>query len=158
MIKSWMVIGAVTLLVSLGSLLVKPEDNRWFRRLRRPRWLVFEAAIPVIWTVIFVCAAWSAVLVWEAAPFNSVTWGLMLGYLLLEMLVIAYIPVTLRLRNLRLGTLVGGLGAVVGLVLAFLVSSVDIRATFLLLPYLLWSPIGTFTTQRMDVLNAGRGY
>ncbi|HEY9597493.1 MAG TPA: TspO protein, partial [Cyanophyceae cyanobacterium] len=46
MIKSWMVIGVVTLLVALGGGWLEPDDVRWFNRLTRPRWLTFEAAIP----------------------------------------------------------------------------------------------------------------
>lgn len=152
-LPSWLVIGAVAFLVTLGSSWVSPADNRWFRQLRRPRWLTFEFLIPLIWISIFICAAWSAVLVWNAAPHQSSTWGLMLGYLLLEIVVIAYVPVTLRLRSLWWGTAVGGLGFVIGLVLSSLVWPVSVLAGGLLVPYLLWSPIGTYTTYVMGKLN-----
>lgn len=52
MIKPWMIIGGVTLLVSLGGLLTRPREIPWAKRLDRPNWLFFEPAIPVIWTVI----------------------------------------------------------------------------------------------------------
>ena len=65
MIKSWMVIGGVALIVALAANLIPRSDIQWFNRLQRPRWLVFEKAIPLIWTVIFICAAWSAVIVWK---------------------------------------------------------------------------------------------
>ncbi|NEP54504.1 MAG: TspO protein, partial [Moorea sp. SIO3C2] len=56
MIKSWMVIAAVTLLVAFaGNLITRPEGVRWFYRLRRPQWLTFEGAIPLIWITIFIC-------------------------------------------------------------------------------------------------------
>ncbi|HEY9874249.1 MAG TPA: tryptophan-rich sensory protein, partial [Candidatus Obscuribacterales bacterium] len=60
MIKSWMVIGGVAFLVAMGSSLITPREVRWFKRLQRPRWLTFEPLIPLIWTVIIICAAWSA--------------------------------------------------------------------------------------------------
>ncbi|NJK52184.1 MAG: TspO protein, partial [Leptolyngbyaceae cyanobacterium SU_3_3] len=63
MIKSWMVIGAVTFLVAFGSSLIRPKDIKWFSRLQRPQWLTFEKLIPVIWIVVFICGAWSAYLV-----------------------------------------------------------------------------------------------
>ncbi len=153
MIKSWMVIGAVTLLVALGSGLLRPRDVRWFKDLRRPRWLTFEALIPVIWTVVFVCGAWSAYIVWEKEPGTLKTWLLMGFYLLVEILIVAYSPVMLRLRSLSAGTIIGGIGAILGILLTLSVLPVSGWAALLLLPYIIWSPIGTYTTWEMIHLN-----
>ncbi len=69
MIKSWMVIGGITLLVGgLGGAIAPPGGRKWFNLLRRPRWLTFEKLIPIIWTIVFVCGAWSATIVWEHEP------------------------------------------------------------------------------------------
>lgn len=148
-----MVIGGVTLLVALGSNLIKPRDIKWFKRLRRPRWLTFEAAIPVIWTVAFVCGAWSAYIVWEQDPGSDKTWLLMGFYLLVELVTVAFTPALLRLRSLKIGTIIGGTGAVLGALLALTVWPVSGWAALLLLPYVIWSPIGTFTTWQMMQLN-----
>ncbi|MCP6762523.1 MAG: TspO/MBR family protein [Fischerella sp. CENA71] len=153
MIKSWMVIGGVAFLVALGANFITPGDRKWFKRLERPRWLTFEAAIPVIWTVIFVCGAWSAYIVWEKNPGTTTTWLLMGLYLLLEIVTIAYTPVMFRTRHLRVGTILGGTGFVIGVILAIAVFSISAWATLLLVPYLLWSPIGTYTTKAMERLN-----
>lgn len=153
MLPSWLVIGAVTFLVAMGSTLLRSRDFAWFRQLRRPRWLTFEGLIPLIWTVIFICGAWSAYIVWEQAPGSNQTWWLMALYLLLEVVVIAYTPVTIGLRSLKAGTLVGGAGFILGMILTGLVWSVSGWAVLLLVPYLLWSPIGTYTTWEMDRLN-----
>ncbi len=155
MIKSWMVIGAVALVVAFGGNLITPNDVKWFKRLQRPRWLTFEAAIPFIWTVIFICGAWSAYIVWERDPGSQSTWLLMALYLLLEIVTIAYNPVMLRLRSLKAGTIIGGTGAVLGIILAVLVLPVSTWASLLLLPYAIWSPIGTYTTWEMMHLNPG---
>ncbi|MGE5656496.1 MAG: TspO/MBR family protein [Actinomycetota bacterium] len=153
MIKSWMAIGAVALIVALASNLIPPDDIRWFNRLQRPRWLVFEKAIPIIWTVIFICAAWSAVIVWEKEPGTLTTWLRMGLYLLLELVTIAYTPVMCRLRSLQVGTLIGGTGAILSIMLALSVWPVSGWAALLLVPYVLWSPIGTYTTLEMKQLN-----
>jgi tryptophan-rich sensory protein len=155
MIKSWMVIGAVALVVAFGGNLITPNDVKWFKRLQRPRWLTFEAAIPFIWIVIFICGAWSAYIVWERDPGSQSTWLLMALYLLLEIVTIAYNPVMLRLRSLKAGTIIGGTGAVLGIILAVLVLPVSTWASLLLLPYVIWSPIGTYTTWEMMHLNPG---
>jgi tryptophan-rich sensory protein len=153
MIKSWMVIGAVALVVVLGGGLIKPGSARWFNRLQRPRWLTFERAIPFIWTVIFICGAWSAYIVWESEPGSTKTWLLMGLYLLLELVTIAYNPVMFAFRSLKVGTIIGGTGAVLGFILALLVLPISIGAFMLLVPYVIWSPIGTYTTWEMMQLN-----
>jgi translocator protein len=153
MIKSWMVIGAVTFLVALGSNLITPKDVKWFKRLQRPRWLTFEFAIPIIWTIVFICGAWSAYIVWEKDPGSPRTWWLMGFYLLVEIAIIAYNPVMLRLRSLKAGTIVGGIGAILGVLLALTVLPISGWAALLLLPYIIWSPIGTYTTWEMMHLN-----
>lgn len=153
MIQSWMVIAGVTVLVVLGANLLSPRDGQWFRRLRRPRWLVFEPLIPAIWTIVFISGARSAYLVWERDPGSDRTGWLMLFYLVLEIVIVAYNPITLRTRNLTLGTWVGGIGFLLGVILFLLVGRISGQAALLLLPYLLWSPIGTYTTWVLGRLN-----
>ena len=153
MIRSWMVIGGVALFIALGANLITPRDVQWFRRLRRPRWLTFEGAIPVIWTLIFICGAWSAYIVWESNPGTGRTWLLMGLYLLLEIVTIAYTPVMFWLRSLRVGTIIGGTGFVICLILTVVILLIHRVAAVLLIPYLLWSPIGTYTTWKMINLN-----
>jgi len=140
MIKSWMVIGGVALIVALATNIIPPSDFQWFNRLRRPRWLVFERAIPLIWTVIFICAAWSAVIVWEKEPGTQETWLRMGLYLLLEIVTMSYTSVMCKLRSLKVGTIIGGTGAILSVMLALSVLQVSEPATLLLLPYILWSP------------------
>lgn len=153
MFKSWMVIGGVSLLVSLGGVLIRPRDTQWFKDLSRPNWLVFEPAIPFIWTVIFVCGTVSAVIIWEKDPGSLRTWLLMGLYLLLEIVTVAYIPMTLRLRSLKVGTILGGTGVILGVLLTLAVWPISGLAALLLLPYVIWSPIGAYTTWEMIHLN-----
>jgi len=148
-----MVIGGVAFLVAAGSSILRPKDVKWFARLQRPRWLTFEALIPIIWTVVLICGAWSAYIVWERDPGSSKTWMLMGAYLLLELAIVLYSPVTLWLRSLNAGTIVGGIGVIIGVVITLVVWQVSGWAALLLVPYLLWSPIGTYTTWEMAKLN-----
>jgi tryptophan-rich sensory protein len=148
-IKSWMAIGAVTFLIALGGNFITPNDVKWFKRLQRPRWLTFEFLIPFIWTTVFICGAWSAYIVWESQK----SWLLMGFYLLVELVTIAYNPMMLRLRSLKIGTIIGGIGAILGLILALIVLPISIWASLLLLPYVLWAPIGTYATWEIMKLN-----
>ncbi|MFS8120066.1 MAG: TspO/MBR family protein [Microcoleus sp.] len=153
MIKSWMVVGIVVFVVGLAANLIAPSDIQWFNRLQRPRWLVFERAIPLIWIVIFICGAWSAVIVWEQGPGTQDTWLRMGLYLLLEIVTMSYTSVMCKVRSLKVGTIIGGTGAILSVFLALSVLQVSESAVLLLIPYILWSPIGTYTTWAMMHLN-----
>lgn len=125
------------------------QEFLWFLRLRRPAWLSFERWIPLIWLLIYLCFMASALFSWRA----SGSAGLMAGFLLLLVLVQSYTLVICRTRRLRYGTLLGLLGWLWGVVLALAVAPHARIAWLLLVPYLLWSPIGTLVTWQMERLN-----
>jgi benzodiazapine receptor len=125
------------------------DDWGWFMRLRRPTWLTFERWIPVIWSLIYACFYASALLSWNAAG----GWGLMAGYLLLLLLVQSYTWLICRTRRLASGTAIGFAGWMWGVTLTIAVAAVATPAALLLVPFLLWSPVGTFVTWRMQRLN-----
>ena len=147
--KSWLVIGGVTLGIAMLSNIIRPKDVKWFRRLERPNWLTFEKLIPVIWTVVFVCGGWSAYIVWE----RTQSWSWMAAYILLEVVTIAFTPVLFWTHSLKTASIIGGLGFVICHILTLSVLQISGIAAALLIPYFLWSPIGTYTTWEMDKLN-----
>jgi translocator protein len=154
MIPSWLIIGLVTLAIPfILNPFISKRDFRWFKRLRRPDWLVFEGAIPLIWTIIFICGAWSAYNVWQAEPGTTNTWRLMAFYLLVEVAISLYTLVMCKTRSLKVGTIIGATGFFLGAILAVIVLPISSTAFWLLVPYLLWSPIGTFVTWQMMQLN-----
>lgn len=154
MIPSWLPIGIVTLAVPFSfNRLISSKDFRWFKRLRRPNWLTFEWAIPFIWITVFICGAWSAYNVWESNPGTISTWLLMGFYLLVEIAISLYTLVMCKTRSLKVGTIIGGTGFFLGAILAVTILPISKTAFLLLLPYLLWSPIGTFVTWQMMQLN-----
>jgi benzodiazapine receptor len=153
MISSGLIIAIVAVLIFFVLNRLSTRERNWFNNLYRPRWLTFEWAIPLIWIGIFICGAWSANIVWNNQPESYKTWLFMSGYLLLEVLILAYTPVMCKLRSLRVGTIIGAIGFFWGLFLAIQVFSVSKLAVKLLLPYLLWSPIGTYVTWQMIRLN-----
>lgn len=153
MIPAWLIIGIITFIVALGSAFVRPRDLSWSQRLDRPKWLFFEPAIPVIWTIIFFCGACSATILWNAEPGSLKTGLLMFGYLVLELVTVAYIPLTLRFRSLAVGTLLGLFGVILGVVLDLIAWQISPNAGLFLLPYVIWSPIGTYATLQMIDIN-----
>ena len=153
MIPAWLVIGVAAVLIGVVLNQLIKSDQRWFFRLRRPAWLTFEWAIPIIWTIIFIAAAWSAYAVWQAEPGGGRSIFLMIGYALLEVVTLSYTSVMCFFRRLRIGVIVGATGFFVAIVLMFLVLPVSSVGALLLVPYLVWSPIGTFVTWQMMAIN-----
>jgi benzodiazapine receptor len=93
--------------------------------------------------------------VWEARPGNA-GW-LMLFYVVVEIAISSYTVITCKLRSLKAGTIVGGTGFFLGLLLARFVFPISTTAGLLLVPYLLWSPIGTYVTWQMMEVNYSQG-
>ena len=154
MIPSWLAIGLVAIIIPFTfNRFISSEDFRWFKRLRRPNWLTFEWAIPVIWTFVFICGAWSAYNIWSADPGTADTWLLMGFYIVVETAISLYTVVMCKTRSLKIGTIIGGTGFLLGAMLATLIFPISKVAFFLLFPYLLWSPVGTFVTWQMMQLN-----
>ena len=145
---AWLTI-LLVMFVLLPALNPRRQEFQWFLKLRRPRWLTFERWIPLIWLLIYLCFYAPALISWQA----SRSGGLMAGYLLLLVLVQSYTLVICRSRRLRFGTVIGLLGWIWGVLLVGPVSAAASTAAWLLLPYLLWSPVGTWVTWRMEALN-----
>ncbi|KKJ00719.1 tryptophan-rich sensory protein [Prochlorothrix hollandica] len=156
MVPAWIGIAIVATAVAIALNRLPQQDSQWFFRLRRPPWLTFEGAIPFIWIFILICGIISASFTWADTAHWIWRWCLMAGYLGLEVAVMAYTPVMCKLRSLTWGTLIGGGGFLWGCILASQVVGQSPRAVLLLLPYLLWSPVGTFVTWQMIPLNPGK--
>jgi tryptophan-rich sensory protein len=153
MIITWLSIALISLVLGFALNKLFPADYKWFMRLRRPRWLTFEKAIPFIWIFIFIFGITSAAILWETQPATINTWLLMVGYGILELTILSYTPVLTRLRNVRAGAIAGAIGFILGIVLTIQVWQISSLAGWLLMPYLLWSPIGTYVTWVMARLN-----
>jgi tryptophan-rich sensory protein len=110
---------------------------------------VFEGLIPLIWLLIYGCFYISAWLTWQASW--SALW--MATYLLQLVLVQSYTLLICRSRSLGRGTAIGFAGWVWGIALTLGIRAVSPLAAALLLPYLLWSPVGTWVTWQMRQLN-----
>lgn len=139
----------LVLLAVAAGLNPSREQFGWFLGLRRPAWLRFEPLIPLIWLTIYACFYVSALLSWTA----SSSWSLMAGYLGLLLLVQGYTWLICRTRRLANGTAIGFVGWLWGVALALAALSASPAAAALLLPYLLWSPVGTLVTWQMQRLN-----
>ena len=117
--------------------------------LKRPAWLNFERFIQLIWIFIYGCFYFSALTAWYKSwnPF------IMLLYLILLLLVQSYTLVMCKQRKIKTGTLIAFAGWLWGGVLLTQVIQISIISAVLLIPFLLWSPIGTLVTWQMQKIN-----
>ena len=139
----------VVMVAVVATLNPSRADFSWFMRLRRPGWLTFERWIPLIWLLIYGCFYASALLIWA----TSRSLQLLAGYALLLVLVQTYTLVICRSRSLRNGTVLAMTGWVWGVTLSIAIAPHSRLAWLLMIPYLLWSPVGTLVTWQMQRLN-----
>ena len=151
--KARWIITAISAAIFFGGSLLTSLRDPWFQNLLRPNWLTFEFLIPLIWSVIWICATISAILVWEKT--RDRPWLLMGLYAALALLTSLYSPVVVELRSLLGGLIVGGTATLIAYILAVLVRPISAKASWLLLPYLLWGPVGTYLTWVLMQLNPG---
>ena len=148
----WIIVIVSTAILVIGNLLSSLQ-NTWFQNLSRPDWLTFEFLIPFIWTFIWICATISAIIVWEKAGKRDAKLFIIL-YAILAILTAAYSPVVVEFQSLIGGLIVGGLATLLVYILAIAVRKISPKASLLLVPYLLWGPVGTYLTWVLIDLNS----
>ncbi|MGB3652931.1 MAG: tryptophan-rich sensory protein [Rivularia sp. (in: cyanobacteria)] len=148
----WIIVIVSTAILVIGNLLSSLQ-NTWFQNLIRPDWLTFEFLIPFIWTFIWICTTISAIIVWEKAVKRDAKLFITL-YTILAILTAAYSPVVVEFQSLIGGLIVGGLATLLVYILAIAVRKISPKASLLLVPYLLWGPVGTYLTWVLIDLNS----
>lgn len=133
-----------------GFLNPSKEEFAWFMNLKRPAWLNFERYIPLIWIFIYGFFYFSALTTWN----KSWNPSLMLLYLILLLLVQSYTLVICKQKSIKNGTLIAFAGWLWGGILFTQVIQISIISAVFLIPFLLWSPIGTFVTWQMQKINS----
>jgi tryptophan-rich sensory protein len=157
--KARWIILAVSVAIFFGGNLLTSLQDPWFQNLTRPGWLTFESLIPLIWAVVWICGTISAILVWEKSrrQRRDRPWLFMGLYIAIALLTTLYSPVVVELRSLVGGLIFGGLATILAYVIAISVRKISTTASWLLLPYMLWGPIGTYLTWVLIQLNPGVG-
>lgn len=155
--KARWIIVAVSVAIFFGGNLFTSLRDPWFQNLNRPEWLTFESLIPLIWAIVWISGTISAILVWEKSRRHSRDrpWLLMGLYIAIALLTTLYSPVVVELRSLFGGLIFGGLATLLAYIIAISVRKISTTASWLLLPYMLWGPIGTYLTWVLIQLNSG---
>jgi len=143
---------SILLVIIIVGRFLNPSNKEfaWFMNLNRPAWLDFERFIPLIWIFIYGCFYFSTLTAW----YRSWNLSLMLLYLILLLLVQSYTLVICKQKSIKNGTLIAFAGWLWGVILFTQIIQISIISAVLLIPFLLWSPIGTFVTWQMQKINS----
>ncbi len=123
----------------VGGLLT--DLSPWYLDLQQPAWKPPDWAFGPVWTLVLTLWAISLVLAWRAAPTPQLRGSITLFYGINGLLNIAWSALFFTFKRPDWALLEAGLLWLSVAILAWLTWRLDRRASFLLLPYLVWVSI-----------------
>jgi len=125
----------------------------WYHTLTLPSWNLPTGIIALIWAVIYVCAAWSLLIVWNKTVHDKRFTLIMGGFALSTLLNLVWSIVFFQLHLLDMAVWCAIALGISVLVLMFLVYSRSQRAALLLLPYTVWVFFAAYLNYAVMALN-----
>ncbi|RPK05892.1 hypothetical protein BSBH6_02595 [Bacillus subtilis] len=142
------IVGAIAVFVITYALFsaagyLFPIDQEWYNSLKKPDWTPSGSAIGIIWAILFALISLSAAIVYAAFSFKNAKsfWlTLLMNYVLNQ----AFSYFQFTQKNLLAASIDCLLVAITALVLMIITKKYSRAASYLLLPYVLWSAFATF--------------
>lgn len=129
-----------------------PVDQEWYNSLKKPDWTPSGTAIGIIWAILFALISLSAAIVYAAFSFKgakSFWFTLLINYVLNQ----AFSYFQFTQKNLLAASLDCLLVAITAIVLLIIAKKYSRAASYLLLPYFLWSAFVTFLSFTINSMN-----
>ncbi|MGG0942475.1 TspO/MBR family protein [Bacillus subtilis] len=129
-----------------------PVDQEWYNSLEKPYWTPSGTAIGIIWAILFALISLSAAIVYAAFSFKgakSFWFTLLINYVLNQ----AFSYFQFTQKNLLAASLDCLLVAITAIVLLIIAKKYSRAASYLLLPYFLWSAFATFLSFTINSMN-----
>ncbi|MGG3139794.1 TspO/MBR family protein [Bacillus subtilis] len=129
-----------------------PVDQEWYNSLKKPDWTPSGTAIGIIWAILFALISLSAAIVYAAFSFKgakSFWFTLLINYVLNQ----AFSYFQFTQKNLLAASLDCLLVAITAIVLLIIAKKYSRTASYLLLPYFLWSAFATFLSFTINSIN-----
>lgn len=124
------------LIVVFGGVLIN-NGLAWYYTLTLPAWHPSALAIVFVWTVIYLCGAWSLIIIWNGVRGIRFPW-IISGFGILVFLNLVWSVSFFQLHLLSISLYIGALFGVSVLALMGLMWNVSKKASVLLLPFVLW--------------------
>lgn len=129
-----------------------PVDQEWYNSLKKPDWTPSGTAIGIIWAILFALISLSAAIVYAAFSFKgakSFWFTLLINYVLNQ----AFSYFQFTQKNLLAASLDCLLVAITAIALLIIAKKYSRAASYLLLPYFLWSAFATFLSFTINSMN-----
>lgn len=150
---NYFIIPLITVLVaSIGGLMTSRGMN-WYETIHLPSWTPKGSFIGTVWTLLFVLATISALIVWNTAFRDNRFWLIVILFLANAVLNVFWSFLFFNQHLIGLAVFGAGLLGLSVVALILLVWPVSVLASVLLIPYALWVGFATYLTYAVWTLN-----
>lgn len=149
----YILIPLVTLIVAVGGSFLTDAGMPWYDALTLPPWTPDGSVIGIVWTVIYILATVSALLVWHRHRNHRRLPVIMAAFALNATLNLLWSAVFFRWHLIGLAAVEAGILGCSVLLLIVLIWPLSRLAPALLVPYALWVSFATYLNASIWLLN-----
>lgn len=151
--RNYLIIPLITLATaSLGSWATN-QGMAWYQTINLPSWTPPGSIIGTVWTILFILATISALLVWNRKLALKKRRTIGIAFLANACLNVTWSFIFFKLHLIGLAVVEAGLLGLSVLLIIILVKNQSRLAALLLVPYLLWVTFATFLSYNVWQLN-----
>lgn len=130
-----------------------PVDREWYDVLHKPEWTPSGSFIGIVWSILFALISLSVAIVYAKKRFSKETRLFFLTLLINYIFNQAFSFFQFEMKNLLWATIDCALVALTTLFLIMSAKKISLAASYLLIPYLLWSCFATYLSYTIYSLN-----
>ena len=151
---SYILIPLITILVaSIGSILTTRSVATWYRTIRKPSWTPPGAVIGAVWTVLYILAALSALLVWNLPDGTPVPLAVASLFVLNAVVNVGWSWVFFFRHRIGLAIWVCLFLDLTIVLLIWLIAPLSSLAAWFLVPYAAWVTFASYLNYRVWAMN-----
>lgn len=125
----------------------------WYQTLALPVWNPAAGIVALVWALIYVCAAWSLLIVWNTTPHDTRFRWIIAGFGAVTLINLVWSLVFFQLHLLQVAVYCALILGLFTLALACLVYPHSKKAALLLAPYIVWVFFAAYLNYVVAVLN-----
>jgi len=147
------IIPLITFLTALSGSLLTSGGMDWYKTIAKPSWTPAGSVIGTVWTVLFILAAISALIVWNRLPHDNRFKWIIAIFILNAILNVGWSWLFFNQHQLGAAIFEANLLAASVVALVILIWPGSRLAASLLIPYAAWVAFATFLTYKVWSLN-----
>lgn len=152
--KNYFFIPLIMIIVSALGSLITSNNMDWYNALAVPSFTPPGSVIGAVWTVIFILATISALLVWNSAERNKVFKWIVALFILNAVLNVLWSYIFFGQQMVLFSIIEMILLNITVIVLIILIWPISKLASSLLIPYAVWVTFATFLAYQIFILNS----